>query len=102
MLERLEKIAARHAAVVDEQADPAVAVDPKRSREIAIKIAEVADDAEEVERLNLENGEFREEIGRLKQAAQEIRGREQALQFQPQRCIRAEKKEIHRVSARSR
>jgi cell division initiation protein len=36
--------------------------------------------AEEVERLNLENGEFREEVGRLKQAAQEIRGREQALQ----------------------
>jgi len=36
--------------------------------------------AEEIERLNLENGEFREEIGRLKQAAQEIRGREQALQ----------------------
>jgi peptide chain release factor 1 len=43
MLERLEKIAARHAALVEEQADPAVAVDPKRSREIAIKIAEVAD-----------------------------------------------------------
>jgi len=36
--------------------------------------------AEEVERLNLENGEFREQIGGLKQAAQEIRGREQALQ----------------------
>jgi cell division initiation protein len=36
--------------------------------------------SEEVERLNLENGEFREEVGRLKQAAQEIRGREQALQ----------------------
>ena len=43
MLERLEKIAARHAELVEEQADPAVAVDPKRSREIAIKIAEVAD-----------------------------------------------------------
>lgn len=36
--------------------------------------------AEEVERLNLENGELREDVGRLKQAAQEIRGREQALQ----------------------
>ena len=36
--------------------------------------------AEEVERLNLENGELREEVGRLKHAAQEIRGREQALQ----------------------
>ena len=36
--------------------------------------------AEEVERLHLENGEFREEVGRLKHAAQEIRGREQALQ----------------------
>ena len=36
--------------------------------------------AEEVERLNLENGELREEIGRLKQSANEIRGREQALQ----------------------
>ena len=43
MLERLEKIAARHAALVEEQADPAVAVDPKRSREIAITIAEGAD-----------------------------------------------------------
>ena len=36
--------------------------------------------AEEVERLNLDNGELREEVGRLKHAAQEIRGREQALQ----------------------
>lgn len=36
--------------------------------------------AGEVERLNLENGELREEIGRLKKAANEIRGREQALQ----------------------
>jgi cell division initiation protein len=36
--------------------------------------------AEEVERLHLENGELREEVGRLKHAAQEIRGREQALQ----------------------
>lgn len=36
--------------------------------------------AEEVERLNLENGELREEVGRLKHAAAEIRGREQALQ----------------------
>jgi cell division initiation protein len=36
--------------------------------------------AEEVERLHLENGELREEVGRLKHASQEIRGREQALQ----------------------
>jgi cell division initiation protein len=36
--------------------------------------------AEEVERLNLENGELREEVGRLRRAADEIRGREQALQ----------------------
>jgi len=36
--------------------------------------------AEEVERLHLENGELREEVGQLKHAAQEIRGREQALQ----------------------
>ena len=43
MLERLERITARHAELVKEQADPVVAVDPKRSREIAIKIAEVAD-----------------------------------------------------------
>jgi peptide chain release factor 1 len=43
MLERLEEIAARHAALVAEQADPEVAVNPKRSREIAIKLAEIAD-----------------------------------------------------------
>jgi len=43
MLERLEEIAARHAALLAEQADPEVAVDPNRSREVAIKIAEIAD-----------------------------------------------------------
>jgi len=41
MLERLEEIARRHAALVDEQADPEVAVDPTRSREVAQKIAEL-------------------------------------------------------------
>ena len=39
--------------------------------------------AEEVERLNLENGELREEVGRLKRAAQEIRTREQARCSRP-------------------
>ncbi|MEE4273201.1 MAG: peptide chain release factor 1 [Thermoanaerobaculales bacterium] len=43
MLQRLEEIAARHEALLAEQADPAVAVDPNRSREVAIKIAEIAD-----------------------------------------------------------
>jgi peptide chain release factor 1 len=43
MLERLEGIAARHAALVAEQADPVVAVDPKRSRDIAIKLSEIND-----------------------------------------------------------
>ncbi|MCU0305741.1 MAG: peptide chain release factor 1 [Thermoanaerobaculales bacterium] len=43
MLERLEEIAARHAALVAEQADPNVAVDPRRSRDIAIKLAEIHD-----------------------------------------------------------
>jgi peptide chain release factor 1 len=43
MLERLEKIAARHAELVAQQADPEIAVDPDRSREIAIKLAETAD-----------------------------------------------------------
>jgi peptide chain release factor 1 len=43
MLERLEEIAARHAALLSEQADPAVAVNPKRSRDVAIKLAEIAD-----------------------------------------------------------
>jgi peptide chain release factor 1 len=43
MLERLEEIARRHEALLAEQADPEVAVDPKRSREVAIKLAEIAD-----------------------------------------------------------
>ena len=43
MLERLEKIAARHAELLTQQADPEIAVDPNRSREIAIKLAETAD-----------------------------------------------------------
>ena len=40
MLERLEEIARRHAKLRLEQADPEVAVDRNRSREIAIKLAE--------------------------------------------------------------
>ena len=43
MLERLEEIARKHAALTAEQADPEVAVDRNRSREIAIKLAEIAD-----------------------------------------------------------
>jgi peptide chain release factor 1 len=43
MLERLEKIAARHAELLTQQADPEIAVDPNRSREIAIKLAETTD-----------------------------------------------------------
>jgi peptide chain release factor 1 len=43
MLERLEEIARRHAALTAEQADPEVAVDRNRSREVAIKIAEIED-----------------------------------------------------------
>ena len=43
MLERLEKIAARHAELLTQQADPEIAVDPNRSRKIAIKLAETAD-----------------------------------------------------------
>ncbi len=42
MLERLQEIAKRHEGLLAEQADPEVAVDPKRSREIAIKLAELA------------------------------------------------------------
>jgi len=41
MLDKLEEIARRHAELVEQQADPAVAVDPKRSREIAKKVAEL-------------------------------------------------------------
>jgi len=43
MLERLEEIAAKHADLLAEQADPEVAVDRDRSREVAIKLAEIAD-----------------------------------------------------------
>jgi len=41
MLDKLEEIARRHGELVEQQADPAVAVDPKRSREIAKKVAEL-------------------------------------------------------------
>jgi peptide chain release factor 1 len=42
MLERLQEIAKRHEALLVEQADPEVAVDRNRSREVAIKLAELA------------------------------------------------------------
>ncbi len=41
MHDRMEEITRRHAALVEKQADPEIAVDPKRSREIAIKLAEI-------------------------------------------------------------
>jgi peptide chain release factor 1 len=41
MLERLQEIAKRHEDLLAEQADPEVAVDPKRSRDVAIKLAEL-------------------------------------------------------------
>jgi peptide chain release factor 1 len=41
MLERLEEIARKHHELVAQQADPEVAVDPKRSRELAQKAAEL-------------------------------------------------------------
>jgi peptide chain release factor 1 len=41
MLERLAEIAKRHEKLLAEQADPEVAVDQKRSREVAIKLAEI-------------------------------------------------------------
>ena len=41
MLERLEEILKRHESLVAEQADPEVAVDPERSRDVAVKIAEI-------------------------------------------------------------
>ena len=43
MLARLEEIAARYAGLLEQQADPEIAVDPNRSREIGIKLAELAD-----------------------------------------------------------
>jgi len=42
MFERIEELVARHRALQAEQADPIVAVDPVRSREVAIKLAELA------------------------------------------------------------
>ncbi len=42
MLERLQEIAKRHESLVAEQADPEVAVDRVRSREVAVKLAELA------------------------------------------------------------
>mgnify|MGYP001816948277 FL=1 len=41
MLERLEEIAKKHEALLVQQADPEVAVDPNRSREVAQKLAEL-------------------------------------------------------------
>ncbi len=41
MLERLDEIVRRHSELRAEQADPAVAVDPVRSRELAKKVAEL-------------------------------------------------------------
>jgi len=42
MLERLKEIAKKHEDLVTQQADPEIAVDPNRSREIAQKLAELA------------------------------------------------------------
>ncbi|NOZ95352.1 MAG: peptide chain release factor 1 [Acidobacteria bacterium] len=42
MLQRLDEIVHRHETLLHEQADPEVAVDPVRSREIAQKLAELA------------------------------------------------------------
>lgn len=42
MLQRLDEIVRRHETLLHEQADPEVAVDPVRSREIAQKLAELA------------------------------------------------------------
>jgi peptide chain release factor 1 len=41
MLERLQEIAKVHEALLEQQADPEIAVDPKRSREVAQKLAEI-------------------------------------------------------------
>ncbi len=41
MFKRLDEIVARHRTLQEEQADPSVAVDPNRSREVAIKLAEL-------------------------------------------------------------
>jgi len=58
MLERLEEIARRHAALLEEQADPEVAVDPGRSREVARKLAEI----EPVVRVYSEYRDVREQL----------------------------------------
>ncbi len=42
MFERLQEIAERHRLLLEQQADPEIAVDPVRSREVAQKIAELA------------------------------------------------------------
>ena len=42
MLERLQEIAKKHESLLAQQADPEIAVDQKRSREVAIKLAELA------------------------------------------------------------
>ena len=65
MLERLEEIARRHADLRARQADPEIAVDPKRSREVAQKLAEI-DDVVEV-------------YGRYKRAASELEGAREVL-----------------------
>jgi peptide chain release factor 1 len=41
MLDRLEEILTRHQQLTAQQADPEVAVDPDRSRDIAVKVAEI-------------------------------------------------------------
>ena len=41
MLEKLEEIARRHAELLEMQADPEIAVDPVRSRDVAKKVAEL-------------------------------------------------------------
>ena len=41
MLDRLEEIAKRHEDLLTQQADPEIAVDPNRSREVAKKLAEL-------------------------------------------------------------
>ncbi len=42
MLERLKEIAKKHEDLVVQQADPEIAVDPNRSRQVAQKLAELA------------------------------------------------------------
>ena len=47
MLDRLEEIARKHADLLAQQADPEIAVDPNRSREVAQKLAELKHQFEE-------------------------------------------------------